>query len=225
MEQQKIWSYYQREAKYIFNKSAFRLKYLTRFLTPGNIVLNVGIGGGVFENYAKLKRVNIFTLDPDWESLKPYVKDNKLKLISGRIENLPFPDEFFNEIVVSEVIEHLTPISTHLSLSEMHRVLSHGGKIIGTVPCEEDLSDNMVVCPECGKVFHKFGHLQSFSKKSLVSLLSGYFSKTKCFIRPFMAKEKIGLKEYLVDLVRKPLIQTGILTREKHLVFLAIKKN
>jgi hypothetical protein len=38
-----------------------------------------------------------------------------------------------------------------------------------------------------------------------------------------MAKATVGWKEYIVDLIRNALVTTGVLTREKHVVFLASK--
>ena len=50
--------------------------------------------------------------------------------VVGDAHELPFPNETFEQILCTEVLEHLhTP---HLALSEMHRVLKPGGKLILT---------------------------------------------------------------------------------------------
>lgn len=222
MNQQKIWSYYQSEAAHIFKGSAFRLNYLTRFLRKNDIVLNVGIGGGIFERYALDKGVRVFSIDPDCASLQVHEFDG-YNPVAGRLEALPFADGCFDVVVVSEVLEHLSQEAFGQALNEIHRVLAKEGKIIGTVPCEEDLSENIVICPKCEEVFHKVGHMQSFSCRSMNEMLANVFSNTQCYVRAFMAKEKVGLKERLVDVVRNVLVKHGVLTREKSIVFIAIK--
>jgi hypothetical protein len=51
-------------------------------------------------------------------------------------------------------------------------VLAPGGWFLGTVPYREDLNANRVICPCCGTVFHRWGHLASFSFESMRAELS-----------------------------------------------------
>ena len=220
---QNVWAYYQTKAPETFRRSTVRLHYLTRYLKRGQRVLNVGIGGGLFEGLCRSKGVNVLSLDPDWMSLRNYADRNRFKLIAGKLENLPFADEVLDAIVVSEVIEHLTRESTCRALEEIRRVLAPEGQIIGTVPCEENLADGVVVCPACGEVFHKVGHLQSFSTGTMSALLRSAFSHVECFERAFMAKATSGCKESAIGLIRNFLVLVHLLTREKHLVFRARK--
>jgi glycosyltransferase involved in cell wall biosynthesis len=218
-DHQNVWAYYQTKAPETFRGSAVRLHFLTRFLKRGQRVLNVGIGGYLFEELCRSIGVSVFSLDPDWMSLRHYVNRNRFKLIAGKVEDLPFADDVFDAVVVSEVIEHLTPELTRLGLAEIRRVLAPEGQIIGTVPCEENLADGIVVCPGCGEVFHKVGHLQSFSTGTLTALLRTAFSRAECFERAFMAKATSGRKESAIGLIRNLLVLSHLLTREKHIVF------
>ena len=219
----KVWSYYQTEAPDTFRGSAVRLHFLTRYLTKGQRVLNIGLGGGLFERFCCQKGVNVYSIDPDWLSLHNHPDNKALKLIAAKIEDLPFKRDVFDAAVVSEVIEHLTPDSTRKALQEINRVIAVGGWLVGTVPCEENLPDGVVVCPGCGEVFHKVGHLQSFSATSLTALLKTVFPQATCFERAFMAKATVGRKESLIGQIRNYLVRSGLLTREKHIVFLAKK--
>lgn len=223
MSQDAIWSYFQTHAPEIFRGSAFRLRFLVRFLKRGQRVLNVGIGAGLLEQFARDRGVDIYSIDPGWESLRHHVGSSIDRLVAGRLESLPFRNDVFDAVIVSEVIEHLSPEATARALKEIQRTLVPGGRIVGTVPCEENLMDATVVCPGCGLVFHKVGHLQSFSVESMRSLLATVFPSPKCFVRAFMAKATVGWKEYAVDVVRNAMVKMGILTREKHIVFLANK--
>ena len=219
MTQGKIWSYYQTQVPEAFAGSGFRLNYLARMLTAGERVLNVGIGGAIFEREAGRRNVNIHTLDPDWASLHAHAPECISRLVAGRLETLPFAENSFDAVVVSEVLEHLTPAVMRLALSEISRVLVPGGHIIGTVPCEENLAENTFACPHCGEVFHKVGHLQSFDAPGILRTLDEFFVAPKCFERAFMAKATVGWKERAIDLVRNALVLSGILTRDKQLVF------
>ena len=220
---QNIWAYYQTKAPETFRGSAVRLHYLTRCLKRGQRVLNVGIGGGLFEGLCRSIGVNAFSLDPDWMSLRSYRDRNRFKLIAGKLEDLPFSHDTFDAVVVSEVLEHLAPELNHVALQEIRRVLAPEGQIIGTVPCEERLADGVVVCPACGEVFHKVGHLQSFSTVTMSALLRTFFSSVECFERAFMAKATSGRKESAIGLIRNLLVLSRLLTREKHIVFRARK--
>ena len=220
---QKVWSYYQTKAPGTFRGSAFRLHFLTRYIKSGQRVLNVGMGGGLFERFCRRIGVSVFSLDPDWLSLRSHLQGNSLQLITGKLEELPFRGKTFDAVVVSEVLEHLTPQVTLLALQEIRRILVPDGEIIGTVPCEENLADGEVMCPVCGEVFHKVGHLQSFSTVTMSILLRTEFPRVECFERAFMAKTTVGRKESAIGLIRNRLVLSGLLTREKHIVFRAKK--
>lgn len=223
MSQDKIWAYYQTKTPEIFRGSGFRLNYLTRYLHPDQRALNVGIGSGILERCARRKGVDIFSLDPDWTSLCSHVEESPSRLIAGRLEDMPFADNTFDAVIISEILEHLTPEEMRKALQEIRRVLVPGGEIIGTVPCEENLADSIVVCPKCGEVFHKVGHQQSFDTKRVASVLRPVFTDPKCFERAFMAKASVGWKELIIDIMRNFLVRTGVLTRETHVVFRARK--
>lgn len=225
MTQGKIWSYYQTQAPETFAGSGFRLNYLSRMLTAGQRVLNVGIGGAIFEREAGRRGVDIHTIDPDWASLHGHAAEGISRLVAGRLETLPFASNSFDAVVVSEVLEHLTPDTMRRALSEISRVLVPGGHIIGTVPCEENLAENTFACPHCGEVFHKVGHQQSFDAAGMARALEEFFVAPKCFERAFMAKAVVGWKERAIDLVRNALVLSGILTRDKQLVFSGRKES
>jgi len=60
---------------------------------------------------------------------------------------------------------------TAATLSAICHVLKPGGKLVFTIPLEEDMQDETTVCPDCHAVFHRWQHQQSFSPQSITDLL------------------------------------------------------
>jgi len=55
------------------------------------------------------------------------------------------------------------------------QILRKDGDFIGVIPEDENLKTSLVVRPYCSKIFHKLGHVRSFSKESFYNLLKQYF--------------------------------------------------
>lgn len=180
MDQIKIWEYFQNNsevADVAFNAES-RYRFLSRQVRAGSAVLNIGVGKGGLEEILVEKQANVHCLDPNEKS----IQDIRAKLGLGEkaqvgfSQSMPFDDETFDFVVISEVLEHLTDKVLEETIEECHRVLRSGGKLIGTVPAEERLLDSQVVCPDCGKTFHRWGHVQEFSEIKLKNLLMREFS-------------------------------------------------
>lgn len=124
----------------------------------GNKVLDVGAGSGA-----------LIDLIPDAVGLDLVPKHPRV--IKGDILNLPFSDESFDTIFATEILEHLDDGTLEKGLNEVYRVLQRGGHLIITVPYNEDLRQNMVVCPKCGAKFHRVGHMQVFDEKRVTKIL------------------------------------------------------
>jgi SAM-dependent methyltransferase len=127
------------------------------------------VGDGAFERFASKRGYEIHSLDPNGNTLAR-IRD-LTSGVAGDIRNLPFAGEVFDAVICSEVFEHLADEALHAGLSEIIRVLKRGGLLVGTVPADERLAESEVVCPCCGAVFHRWGHVQSFSRARLQELL------------------------------------------------------
>jgi SAM-dependent methyltransferase len=95
----------------------------------------------------------------------------------GYAQSMPFTDHQFEVVVMSEVIEHLTDEELRSTLSEVLRVLESGGRLIGTVPADENLLANQIMCPHCGQTSHRWGHIQSFNRNSLTQVRGSCFAE------------------------------------------------
>lgn len=178
MDQTKIWSYFQNEeaGKLPFNAQP-RYDFLAKHISAGTHALNIGAGRGGLEATLINKGVQVSTLDPDERTIARLSQElglgNQAK--SGYSQAIPFPDRQFDVVIMSEVLEHLSDEVFTATMSEVRRVLKPGGQFIGTVPADEHLLENLVVCPHCGEQFHRWGHVQSFSQDRLRAILVGYF--------------------------------------------------
>src|SRR6266487_642833 len=172
-----IWDYFQNEAPESFEGSRARLRHLIQKLGSSQVVLNIGCGSGIFERLALAEEIDIYSLDPSEKSIEYLRETLRLgeKARVGYIQALPFSDSHFDVVIVTEVMEHLSPSVMTAGLAEIRRVLKHGGRILGTVPSRENLKEQMVVCPCCGKRFHKWGHEQSFDPEKMKRTLDVYF--------------------------------------------------
>ena len=181
MNQEKIWNYFQNnsDAGDIAFRADSRYRFLSRQITSGSTVLNIGVGKGGLEEMLIAKKVNIHSLDPNKESIRNIQSRFSLgeKARVGFSQSIPFDDECFDVVIMSEVLEHLSDDVLEKTLRECHRVLRSGGVFIGTVPAEENLMETQVICPDCGKVFHRWGHLQSFSQDRLNTILSSKYGE------------------------------------------------
>ncbi|NLI09598.1 MAG: class I SAM-dependent methyltransferase [Elusimicrobia bacterium] len=181
MKQDNLWENYQTDFDLLKTfKSSKRYDFILSQIKGGSSVLNIGIGEGYFEKKCLEKGINIFSIDPSEKSIERLKKELNISsdlFKNGKIENIPFDSKMFDYVVACELLEHLDEISLGEGLLEINRVLKNNGYFIGTVPADENLSDNEVICLHCGKKFHRWGHQRSFSLENLRNILSKYFKE------------------------------------------------
>ena len=145
-------------------------------LKNDGVLLDVGCGEGrhifgVMQDYPLMKCIGI---DMDHESIKiaeegyDYFKSIShagAEFLKGSAYNIPFPDNFFDLVICSEVLEHLHEYND--AVREMHRVLKPGGKLYASVPA----SWPEKICWNLSKDYQNQpgGHLRIFNQKKLVS--------------------------------------------------------
>jgi ubiquinone/menaquinone biosynthesis C-methylase UbiE len=107
-------------------------------------VLDIGFGPGVLENRF-LPKSNI----PEWYGIDisqtsiDYVT-NKFpsgKFFKQAITSINFRDNYFDLVVASEVLEHISPYVIFKALKETRRVLKRGGTLLVSVPLNEGLDE------------------------------------------------------------------------------------
>lgn len=227
MRRSLTWEYYQNEQPEVFLGARTRLEFLAKKILPPARVLNIGIGSGLFEEIGQNRGLEVFSVDPSAKAVEALRQrlDAGEKAKEGSVEDLPFSGDHFDAVVISEVLEHLSDEVLEKGLREIARVLRQEGKIIGTVPAREDLDEQLIVCPECGKRFHRWGHLQSFTVTRMKTMLERYFVVGKVIERPFVAWGQLNWKGSIVAVVRRLLCSFGLHGSNENIVFIASKND
>lgn len=170
--------------KHVIRREIFRL-------ADGRRTLDIGCGAGLYRQAFP----NYFGVDVIAGPGVDRVAD---------AHDLPFPDQSFEQIVTSEVIEHLhTPTK---AVQEMARVLKPGGRLILTAPFVYPLHEGP----------HDY---QRFTEYGFALLLQPYFDNVE--IRPLFNEEQtIAILLQRVVLQRDTgLIRAMIYTLLAHLFF------
>ncbi len=113
----------------------FILDCLLRNLGPldGKTILDAGCGKGKFSRALQRNGAcRVFGIDPSPAYLGRGAKSaragGQARYLCGSISRLPLPDQSFDAVICSEVIEHIP--DPDRALSEMARVLKPGGRIL-----------------------------------------------------------------------------------------------
>ncbi|WP_042379700.1 class I SAM-dependent methyltransferase [Streptacidiphilus melanogenes] len=150
-------------------------------IAPGDRVLDLGCGGGrhAFEVYRRGGRV--VALDQNADEIREVRKwfaamelegeapaGASAIAVEGDALNLPFPDDSFDKIIISEVMEHI-PDDKGV-LAEMVRVLRPGGSIAITVP--RWLPEQ--ICWALSDAYHEVegGHIRIYRGDELLEKMS-----------------------------------------------------
>ena len=144
-------------------------------LNHNGSMLDVGCGEGrhifgVMQEYPMMKCVG---LDMDDDSLKKAeegysyfesISEVGAEFIKGSAYSLPFPDNTFDLIVCSEVLDHLHEYND--AVIEINRVLKPGGKFFASVPAFWPEK----ICWYLSKEYQNQpgGHLRIFDQKKLI---------------------------------------------------------
>ena len=108
-------------------------QFLKQAMRGHGVVLDVGCGGGnMFYPCCIGPTVGI---DIAFASLKQ-AKTIYHQVARARVEALPFPDNAFDFVVSTDLLEHLPSEAKDCALAEMYRVLKPGGRMIHIFPVD-----------------------------------------------------------------------------------------
>lgn len=138
---------------------------ITKYITPGGKILDVGVGlGRVMEPLTQFERYGI---DISLEYLE-VAKAKGINVAMSKIEDMPYHDNFFDAVVVTDVLEHVFDLNK--CCENIIKVLKPGGVLIVRVPYKEDLN------PYLDEALpYEFVHVRSFDEASLKILFTKIF--------------------------------------------------
>ncbi len=125
-----------READLAFRR---RVRTVLAYLNPqsGDRILDCGCGRGFYLLFLGrlVPGCRLYGLDRETEVLRQAQRHLPpgVSLVRGDVCHLPFPGDFFDKVILSEVLEHLP--DDRAGLAEAYRVLRPGGLLAITVPC------------------------------------------------------------------------------------------
>lgn len=173
-------------------KAALTAGPLFRFTSAyvGQNILDVGAADGSLMRYLRQARTMVDVAGIDLAPKNPDV-------IKGNCTSLPFDDGSFDTVYMTDIVEHLATGDLIKCFQESMRVLKSNGHLIVATVNDENLAENVILCPHCGENFHRWGHCQSFTAETLRQRMTavgyeGVFFKTTNlgFLarRPFLAR-------------------------------------
>ena len=117
------------------NMGRFRVEWLIEQVPEGSFVLEIGCNsGGLCKRIQDEKKAYVKGIDI-CEEMVARAKAKGVSAEVGVAEDLPYKDNAFEVVVMTEVMEHL--FDPKVVLKEIYRVLKPGGIFIGSVPHPE----------------------------------------------------------------------------------------
>lgn len=226
MQQDKIWDYFQNEGLEHNQFPEHRQRFVASKLRSTDVVLDIGVGAGALERIAAGRGITMYALDPSEKAIERLRGELGMgdRAQTGYAQQIPFAPDMFDVVVMSELIEHLDNKAIDDILPEVLRVLKPGGYALITTPFDEDFTNKMAVCPDCGKVFHRVGHVQTFTMNRITDLFRHHgYSIKKSYVTTFVDWRRHGLLNKLKAVGRVVFARMGQRFADPHIVLLAEK--
>ena len=134
-----------------------RMKIIAGFIKSFDKVLDIGCADCVLKNYIENGEYVGVDLNPS---------NNDIFKVDVSNENLSFDNNFFDVVVMSEILEHL--LNPFFAVGEAFRVLKHGGLLVVTVPNVESVNNVLMGMTKNlgGRKIVKGGHVMSWDMDS-----------------------------------------------------------
>lgn len=201
-----------------------RMSHIHRVVKPYSTVLDVGCGMGhygysLYTNRYSTKYVGI---DINYSHLlrarnRKWGNSEPIFIIKDVTNGIPFENEVFDNVLIIQVAEHMSPNQFECMLIETNRVLKKGGLLTLT-------TENNAFTEGGGLNFH----IHEYKYDELVERLQKYFIIKNCFGLMYAHNTRelppCKLKEFLGSRAYKILAGLDYPQESKYMVFDAVKK-
>ncbi len=111
-----------------------RIELCLEELIGGEKILEIGFGSGVSflnlnDTYKEIYGLDL-TADVNLVQKKFTEKNIRLNLENGNILSLPYPDNYFDSVLLISILEHLKTSDQDQAFKEIKRVLKPGGQVV-----------------------------------------------------------------------------------------------
>lgn len=109
-------------------------------------LLDIGIGYGHVEQQISDRNINLkmYGIDISKYSVNLVKKKFEGNFKIASVYNIPHKNNFFNVVIALDILEHLPKTKINLALSEINRVMRQDGKLIITIPINENKTDRFL---------------------------------------------------------------------------------
>jgi len=154
-------------------------KFIKKYTRKNDLVLDYGAGPGFLIKHLLDKKMKVFALEFSSDSLNTIRNkyENKEGFMGAfSASEIEKNNIRFDVILLTEVIEHLNEDYLTRTFKDIHRFLKPEGVLFITTPNNEDLSQNMICCPETNQLFHRWQHVRTWDVDTLNKFVneSGY---------------------------------------------------
>ncbi len=166
------------------------IEALKRFTSSyENPMLEIGVGTGRFAHALGIE----YGIDPDEKMLK-FAKKRGIKVKRVRGEEIPFPDGFFNMVLISTTLPFLS--DPRKVMQEAHRVLrDEGGLVVGFIPRDSKYGRKYEEMKKSGDM--RFENAHFYTLEEVKALIDGLFEIRG--LSSTLIEGKKGVKEFPVE--------------------------
>jgi Methyltransferase domain len=123
---------------------------------------------GARDGYVSRLLVSRFAEVTALDLTKPELEFERIVAVQGDVTDLQFPDNCFDVIVCTEVLEHIPKPLLNQACKEIVRVARH--EVVIGVPYRQDTRVGRTTCFTCRSSNPPWGHVNSFDQRSLAKL-------------------------------------------------------
>ncbi len=132
---------------------------------------------------------------------QPVSPHPRISTARGDVTSLAYPDNAFDLVVCSEVLEHVESRLLQQACSELSRVARRF--VLVAVPYEQDIRLGRTTCAACGKRNFPYGHVNRFDENSLRALFPAFTLSQTAFVGHGERRTNF-LSAWLMDIAGNP---------------------